>query len=648
MKKKLMMVAVLLGALSLGACVDDNESQSVTDLRGAKAAQLNALAELYSKQAEAAAAAAAAEADLKAAQAEYERAKAAAEQADADWTQEQIRQAQEEFKLKLAALEAQYESKIAEYNALKQYYENELWSHQDTQTTTIYNAYAGALSQVNALTQTKFEQQILKAQTEAQTITAEESLKQSVSALNTERAQKERELAKLTEMKEMQPSKDEYLAMLDDLEKEAYDILNNQRPDAQVKKDEAQKTYETALEAFEDGTYKFLEAVNTLEDLARNPDIAAYAYFTTSEWVEFAEDEREAFYDKWQTYAEGNFSLYKQILKPNSEIESAKLQFERAFEQALKNKEIEIKAKTGTAWEVDDNDNIIWDNDYQTWNPTVNGAKSEQAYYDQQIANANKNIAGWEEDLKEEGANKEQLNQWIENEKNNIDNYTDRKEDAAVRQLQAEEALAQLNEEKAEIVAKQKTYNETLPILSDAAAQKEYEDAIAALETPAVAYVAAQDELKPFNVQLEDMGFATYVTNGQPQPQTNGNGQYQYIKNLLDGIYDVESLINECNTRIAQIDAILSTSGLGELVTLTTYYQSIYNPVTGQYENVQVEYYVFTGNGYGITLENALALIDARIAQLDEQIKIQQALADKYEAELKALLNLTDEETPAA
>ena len=39
MKKKLMMVAVLLGALSLGACVDDNESQSVTDLRGAKAKQ---------------------------------------------------------------------------------------------------------------------------------------------------------------------------------------------------------------------------------------------------------------------------------------------------------------------------------------------------------------------------------------------------------------------------------------------------------------------------------------------------------------------------------------------------------------------------------------------------------------------------------
>lgn len=36
MKKKIMMVAAILGALTLGSCVDDNESQSVTDVRNAK------------------------------------------------------------------------------------------------------------------------------------------------------------------------------------------------------------------------------------------------------------------------------------------------------------------------------------------------------------------------------------------------------------------------------------------------------------------------------------------------------------------------------------------------------------------------------------------------------------------------------------
>lgn len=53
MKKKLMMVAVLLGALTLGACVDDNESQSVTDVRKAKAEQLSALAQKAKAEAEA-------------------------------------------------------------------------------------------------------------------------------------------------------------------------------------------------------------------------------------------------------------------------------------------------------------------------------------------------------------------------------------------------------------------------------------------------------------------------------------------------------------------------------------------------------------------------------------------------------------------
>ena len=46
MKKKLVMVAVLLGALSLGACVDNNESTSVEAVRNAKAEQLKGLAAL--------------------------------------------------------------------------------------------------------------------------------------------------------------------------------------------------------------------------------------------------------------------------------------------------------------------------------------------------------------------------------------------------------------------------------------------------------------------------------------------------------------------------------------------------------------------------------------------------------------------------
>ena len=73
MKKKLVMVAVLLGALSLGACVDNNESTSVEAVRNAKAEQLKGLAALANAQAEATKITAEAEAALKNAQAEYQK-----------------------------------------------------------------------------------------------------------------------------------------------------------------------------------------------------------------------------------------------------------------------------------------------------------------------------------------------------------------------------------------------------------------------------------------------------------------------------------------------------------------------------------------------------------------------------------------------
>jgi len=73
-----MMVAMLLGALSLGACVDDTETQSVTDVRNAKAEQLKAAADLANAQAEAAKTQAEAQKALAEAQAAFQRAQAEA------------------------------------------------------------------------------------------------------------------------------------------------------------------------------------------------------------------------------------------------------------------------------------------------------------------------------------------------------------------------------------------------------------------------------------------------------------------------------------------------------------------------------------------------------------------------------------------
>lgn len=64
------MVALLLGILSLGACVEDKESASVTDVREAKAEQLKSIAAMNNATAEATAKLAEADAALKAAQTE--------------------------------------------------------------------------------------------------------------------------------------------------------------------------------------------------------------------------------------------------------------------------------------------------------------------------------------------------------------------------------------------------------------------------------------------------------------------------------------------------------------------------------------------------------------------------------------------------
>jgi multidrug efflux pump subunit AcrA (membrane-fusion protein) len=84
MKGKFMIIAALLGALTFGACVDTEESSSVTAIRNAKAEQLKSIATLNNAKAQAEATIAAAEAQLAAAQAQLLAAEAAALNAETE------------------------------------------------------------------------------------------------------------------------------------------------------------------------------------------------------------------------------------------------------------------------------------------------------------------------------------------------------------------------------------------------------------------------------------------------------------------------------------------------------------------------------------------------------------------------------------
>ncbi|MBE6287676.1 MAG: hypothetical protein E7099_05750 [Mediterranea massiliensis] len=151
MKKKFMMFALLVGALSLGSCVDDSESQSVTAVRDAKTKELKSIAAMEAAQAQATRTMAAAEAAMKAAQAEAQAAAAAKAEAEAALKtaeaelielQKQAAEleneadrianeaAQAELEAQMAALEVtkkENEAKLAEIAALveKQAIENE-------------------------------------------------------------------------------------------------------------------------------------------------------------------------------------------------------------------------------------------------------------------------------------------------------------------------------------------------------------------------------------------------------------------------------------------------------------------------------------------------------------------------------------------
>ena len=89
MKKKLMMVTLLLAGLTMGACVDDKESASVTAVRDAKTEQLESVAAMNSAAAEAKQAMAAAEAALKLAEAEAKQAAAELLKAEAEYEKKQ-------------------------------------------------------------------------------------------------------------------------------------------------------------------------------------------------------------------------------------------------------------------------------------------------------------------------------------------------------------------------------------------------------------------------------------------------------------------------------------------------------------------------------------------------------------------------------
>ena len=133
MRKKFMMAAVLLGALSLGSCVDDNESASVTAIREAKAAQLKSMADLNNADVKLKEALLESQVAIEAAKARQEEALAAKNEAEAKIKELEAKLAEDTYDANLAA-------ELAQAEALKKQAEADLQEAQaeiDTRTISL-------------------------------------------------------------------------------------------------------------------------------------------------------------------------------------------------------------------------------------------------------------------------------------------------------------------------------------------------------------------------------------------------------------------------------------------------------------------------------------------------------------------------------
>ena len=590
--------------------------------------------------AEAEAAIKAAEARLKAAQ--------------ADKAEQELEEAKQEFALELEALKAKYEAQVAKFNSLKAQYEQNLWYNEDQTVKKVYDAYARALDNINTLTSAKLEAQVRKAQAEAEVISAEETVKQTLASYNKQLTQKQNLLAKLQEMQAMQPSTEDYEKQMVELEKQAYDIVVNQKPEAEAAEHVAKEAYEDIVEAVTEGEYKFAAAAEALNEMANNY-LYTYQDFADANSIAIAEDECDAYYDEWGGYPDGTFSVTMYELT-NSQVQSATLAADRAFEQKLKDADDDIEAAKGEEWETDDDDNIIWGSE----STSLNGAKSAVAYYEQQIKAKDEEIADKEDELnqaiedEEPEATINRLKGELELLKTQKEGLTDDKENAEVAVTKAEETLAEKEEDKKEIEEKQKEYTDNLAILNDATALKEYQDAFATIEPKAIEYINAQAKVQPFDDALQEIGITEFNADGSINTSTGivSGGQYDYLQSLVSNAIDIADLIDDCNTDIVAIQNIIEMGALNELVSLQPVTKWIYNYVTGQSERITVYHYVIT-SGVAITAADAVAIIDAEIAALDAKIETEQAMANSYKEKLAELLNTAaeepaEEETPAA
>lgn len=279
MKKKLMMVAVLLGALSLGACVDDNESQSVIDVRNAKAKQLEALAEQAKLQGEAAKITAEAQKAYQEAYAKYLEAQAEHEGALTEQIREEIRQSKAKFDAELDALKAEYEKRY--WIAKNKAKENELayLDQIETRLVGLYVDYSNAADELARLEYNRADLEYLLAKAEISSANLAELVALQIKDKEAEIQEAEIKIAAWQKYQGID---------LADIKAQEQELLQAKyaaykvKADAQDKKDVAEEAYDKLVNLYDaDEDASTVKAVAAVQKYKKYATTYSFGYFNS-------------------------------------------------------------------------------------------------------------------------------------------------------------------------------------------------------------------------------------------------------------------------------------------------------------------------------------------------------------------------------
>ena len=614
MKKKLMMVAVLLGALSLGACVDDNESASVTAIRNAKAAQLESIAALNNAKAQAETLRAEAEAALANAKAAYKQALADQEAAEAEFLTQK-------YQMQLEKLQAEYEAAIAEAKKNAADYDQQAWTNVESHISAVLEDYTNALDQIHTLNGDLIDKEFELANVEVDDAAAQAVYAQTLAGYNQNIANK---TAQIERLKSLNTDKAALETQLNELAQQAYTLVKTDLP-------AAEEAVDAAEEAFDDAYYTINRGFSGTQEEELAQEAAKLAYVkaidtlmtvqqdinrTLSPDITLVKADTKDLEPVEGCYETADVDIY--VLTEGSEYLDATQKIDRWYADRIETQQNYI----GHASDPDAT-------------PAVN---AEGLYIRLENAQTAKKTA--DDALKAEQAKTDPDEALIKQ-------YTEDSEDAQVEILAAQEAIAEEEEVLAEIKAKQASYEANLAVATVGSdAEKAYQEAVKKAVDAKKAVLTATHEQHKVEAAIKVIGLedTDFSNAGEVTGTADTNSEYALLKAIYDDAATVETQILALEKEIAEIKqdiAELGADGYWGSVTDGWYYDT----TIADWQYGQIIAWVSTGTA---TVEQTKALIQMEIDNIKAELEAYEKMADMYKAELEALVNNSSEETPAA